>query len=430
MEWTRNKSFAVVANVCRLVLALVLVVSGLAKAFDPVGSMYKLQEYEALFMPGLFSGDMLMALAVLQAAAEFLLGVFLLMGVYRKMTAYLAPAVMLFFTALTAVIYFKGGIEDCGCFGEVFALSNGETLAKNVFLLLLSVIVMLGHRRFVWYISSGSRWMVTLFSLFYIGTVLIMGLVHLPVADFGQYSPGTDLRRLTQGTPDEYRVVYMYEHEGDTCELPEGECPDSLWVCIGARSELVKEGVLPSIEGFSVVDWENDNDVTEALLADTGYVCLVAAELVEEAAVNRVDKINDMYDYCLEKGVPFYFTTASDDTEAELWRKRTGAEYPIYWSDAQVIRNMIRSNPGVLLLKDGTIAGKWNVQDLPAVEDLAFSPTGMPDGLPSLVGRMQGVRFWSLALLAPLLFIALFDAVAYRRARRAPVTGGNCSDNL
>ncbi|MBO5787612.1 MAG: DoxX family membrane protein [Bacteroidaceae bacterium] len=416
MAWTRNKYFTLIVNVCRLVLSLVLVVSGLVKAFDPIGSMYKLKEYANLFVPEVLGDDTLLMLGIAQAVFEFLLGIFLFMGVYRKMVAYLAPVAMLFFTIVTAVIYFNGGIEDCGCFGEVVVLSNGETLAKNLFLLVMSLLVMLGRKRFVFHISAGSRWMVTLFSLFYIGTVIILSLSHLPVVDSGRYSVGTDLYSMTQGTPDEYRVVYVYEHEGDTCEMPEGEIPDSTWVNIGMRSELVKEGVPPLIEGFSVVDWENDNDVTEALLSDTGYVCLVAIERVESAEVSRVDKINDMYDYCVDKGVPFYVVTASGDEEVELWRKRTGAEYSMYWSDEQVIREMIRCNPGLLLLKNGVIVGKWNVSDLPVVERLAASPTGMPDGLASLVGRMQGWRFWLLVLVVPLLFISLFDAVTFRKS--------------
>lgn len=422
MEWTKNKYFTLIVNVCRIVLSLVLVVSGLVKAFDPVGSMYKLGEYAALFAPGIFSDDILVVVGIFQAVFEFLLGVFLLMGVYRKMVAYLAPAAMLFFTLLTTVIYFKGGIEDCGCFGEVLELSNGETLAKNLFLLLLSVVVMLGRKRFVWYITSKSRWMVTLYSLFYIAAVEILSLTHLPVVDFGQYPVGANLRVMTLGTPDEYRVVYTYECNGDTCELPEGELPDSSWVSVGGRSELVKEGTPPSIAGFSVVDWENDIDFVDTLLADTGYVCVVAISRVERAEVSRVDKINDLYDYCLEKGVSFYATTASEDEAVELWHKRTGAEYPLYWTEEQVIRNMIRSNPGVLLIKNGVIVGKWSVSDLPAVERLSESPTGMPDGLTSLVGRLQGRRLWFSMLIVPLLFIALLDVAAYRKLMRSAGT--------
>ena len=419
MEWTKSKYFTVLVNVCRLVLSLMLVVSGFVKAVDPVGSMYKLREYVTAFSVELFSDDWLLFFGILQAVLEFLLGVFLLMGVYRRVVANVVPAVMFFFTVLTAVIYYGGDVKDCGCFGEAVTLTNGETFAKNIFFLLLSIPLLAGRRNFVFNISSKSRWMVTLFALFYIAAVEILSLSHLPVVDFGRYPVGASLREMAQGTPGEYRIVYEYERGGERWELPEGELPDSSWVCVGSRSMLVKEGTLPVLSNFSVVDWEEDSDFSEELLADTGYVCVVAVERVEEASVSRVDKINDMYDYCLEKGVPFYVTTASENEDVELWRKRTGAEYPVFWTDEAVLREMIRSNPGVLLLKDGVIVGKWNVADLPAVEEFEASPTRMPDRLPSIVGAMRGWRFWMLLLVVPLLFIAAVDALACRGARKS-----------
>lgn len=418
MEWIKSKYFTILVNVCRFVLSLMLVVSGFVKAVDPMGSMYKLREYAAAFSVDLFTDDWLLFFGIMQAVLEFLLGIFLLMGVYRKVVAYAVPAVMLFFTVLTAVIYFGGEVEDCGCFGEAITMTNGETLAKNVFFLLLSVPLFLGRKNFVYNISSKSRWMVTLFALFYIAAVEVLSLSHLPVVDFGRYPLGANLRELTQGTPDEYRVLYRYEREGEVCELPEGETPDSSWVCVGSRSEIVKEGVEPVLADFSVVDWENDSDLSGELLADTGYVCVVAVERVEYASVSRVDKINDMYDYCFERNIPFCVATASDDENIGLWRKRTGAEYPIFWTDELVLRNMIRSNPGVLLLKNGVIVGKWNVADLPAVEDFVWSPTRMPDSLPTLIEEMRGWRFWTLLLVAPLLFIVLVDVVICRGAKK------------
>ena len=124
-----------------------------------------------------------------------------------------------------------------------------------------------------------------------------------------------------------------------------------------------------------------------------------------------------MYDYCQEIGVLFYVATASDDEEIALWCKRTGAEYPLYWGDELMLRGMVRSNPGVLLFKDGVIVGKWNISDLPPVEEMAESPTGMPDSQPTLLQRMQGWRFWLLALLLPLLLFVLVDVVACRGSR-------------
>ena len=417
MGWTRSKYFIAYTNICRLVLSLVLVMSGFVKAVDPIGAMYKMGEYMTAFSIDLFSDSWLLVFGISQAVVEFLLGLFLLMGVYRRVVSYLTPIVMLFFTVLTAIIYFSGNIEDCGCFGEAIALSNGETLAKNIFLLFLSLPLLSGRKRFVCHISFRTRWMVVIFAIFYIATVGIMSYSHLPVVDFSRYRVGTDLRALTQGEPGEYRVISVYEREGETCELPEGEEPDTTWTFVGNRSEIIKESIEPVIADFSIMDWEYDCDVAEELLADTGYVCLVAMERVENASVSRVDKINDMYDYCQEIGVPFYVATASEDEDIALWCKRTGAEYPLYWGDELMLRGMVRSNPGVLLFKDGVIVGKWNISDLPPVEEMAESPTGMPDGLPTLLQWMQGWRFWLLALALPLLLFVLIDVMACRGSR-------------
>lgn len=418
MEWTRNRYFTLYTNICRFVLSLVLVVSGFVKAVDPLGSMYKMQEYMAAFSVDIFSDGWLMSFGIAQAALEFLLGIFLLMGVYRWLVAYLTPVLVLFFTVLTAVIYYSGNMEDCGCFGEAIALTNGETFAKNLFLLFLSLPLLFGRKRFVCYISSKTRWMVTLFSIFYIASVVIISYSHLPVVDFSRYQVGFDLRAMVQGAPGEYRVVYTYERDGETCELPEGELPDSTWVLAGSRSETLVEGIVPVIPDFSIIDWEQDSDVSQELLADSGYVCLVAIERVENATVSRVDKMNDMYDYCQEIGVPFCAATASEDEEIALWCKRTGAEYQLYWADELVLRNMVRSNPGVLLLKDGVIVGKWNLSDLPPVEDMASAPTGMPDSIPSSLAVMRGWLFWMLLLAVPLLLFVSIDAAVCRASRR------------
>ena len=137
-------------------------------------------------------------------------------------------------------------------------------------------------------------------------------------------------------------------------------------------------------------------------------------EDVGKASVSSVDKINDLYDYCLEKDIRFVAATASDDDDVVLWRKRTGAEYPIMWIEEVVARKMMRANPGMLLMRDGRIVGKWNVADLPDVEVYAASSTGMPDGVKGLWGYMRGWRFWLLLLLLPLLFVKLVDVVACR----------------
>ena len=223
MVLRKRRGYTVATNVCRWVLALVLIVSGFVKAVDPVGSMYKLQEYVDAFSLGAFSEEFLILAAMLQAALEFLLGISLLMGIYRKFVSWFTPLVMLFFTVLTFVIYHGDAVADCGCFGDAVTLSNGETFAKNVLLLLLSLVVFLGRRRLVYYISSKSRWMVTIFAIFYIAFAGILSLSHLPVVDFSPYTVGGDLRALTEGVPGEYSVVEVYGRDSMQLEVADGE---------------------------------------------------------------------------------------------------------------------------------------------------------------------------------------------------------------
>ena len=158
--------YTMLTNVSRILLALVLVLSGFVKAVDPKGTMYKLQEYADAFSIDAFSNDWLLFFAIILAAAEFLFGLFMLMGVYRRFVAFMAFLVFILFTPFTLYVAITDVVPDCGCFGDAIGMSNMASFIKNLFLLLLAVIVFLGRKRFVVNISAKNRWMVVLFSFF------------------------------------------------------------------------------------------------------------------------------------------------------------------------------------------------------------------------------------------------------------------------
>lgn len=406
-------------NICRFALSLVLMASGFIKAVDPVGSMYKLKEYADLFSFTSFSDDWLQLLAILQAVVEFLLGVYLLVGIYRKAVPLLTLLMMSLFTPLTLYIMLSGGVDDCGCFGDAVVLTNEMTFYKNLFLLLLSVIVFLGRRRFVWCITSRTRWVVVLFSLLYISVLQVLSLSTLPVIDFRPYAVGNDLRRMVQGEPDEYEVMVTFEKNGETREFPAENLPDSTWTEVSSRSVLVKDGKSALIGDFSIVDWDEDVDVTDEILSDSGHVCLLVIEATEKASVSRVDIINDLYDHCVGRDIPFYAVSSSDTEDIELWNKRTGAEYPMYWADASILRNMVRANPALVLLKDGVIVGKWNLTDVPDIENFENSRAGVPGRDDSFIHVMRGWRFWVSWFFGPMILIALIDLLLARIKRKS-----------
>lgn len=410
----KSTLFTMLTNICRVVLALVLVASGFVKAVDPKGTMYKMQEYLSAFtIDNIFSEEWLLLFASILAAVEFLLGLFMLMGVYRKFVSTFVFILFLFFTLFTSYIAVYDPVSDCGCFGDVWVLSNEQTLLKNLFLLLLATIVFCGRRRFIRNVSYRNRWAVVLYSIFYIVFVEGLSLVHVPVIDFRQYKVGNDLRVLTQSSPDKYKIVSLYERGEEFCYFDEDTVPGNDWVYVEATSVLDVKGEPAVIDDFSILDWKNDYDVAEDVLSDTGYVCVIVSEAVENASVNRIDRVNDLYDYCLENGIQFYMATASDEENMELWQKRTGAEYDLHWADKSMLRDMTRANPGLVLIKDGIIKGKWTASDIPEPE-LVFAPISKSGFLAFLDNALQRWYSWLLLLAIPLLVLSYFDFLVAR----------------
>lgn len=410
----KSTLFTMLTNICRVVLALVLVASGFVKAVDPKGTMYKMQEYLSAFtIDNIFSEEWLLLFASILAAVEFLLGLFMLMGVYRKFVSTFVFILFLFFTLFTSYIAVYDPVSDCGCFGDVWVLSNEQTLLKNLFLLLLATIVFCGRRRFIRNVSYRNRWAVVLYSIFYIVFVEGLSLVHVPVIDFRQYKVGNDLRILTQSSPDKYKIVSLYERGEEFCYFDEDTVPGNDWVFVEATSVLDVKGEPAVIDDFSILDWKNDYDVAEDVLSDTGYVCVIVSEAVENASVNRIDRVNDLYDYCLENGIQFYMATASDEENMELWQKRTGAEYDLHWADKSMLRDMTRANPGLVLIKDGIIKGKWTASDIPEPE-LVFAPISKSGFLAFLDNALQRWYSWLLLLAIPLLVLSYFDFLVAR----------------
>lgn len=381
---SRNKrSYIVFVNVCRWLLALVMMLSGFLKAVDPVGSMYKLQEYASVFSLSYIYDDWLQAAAVAQAAVEFLIGLYLLVGIYRCVVPLMALVAMLLFTPISLYLWADGAVSDCGCFGESITMSNRATFIKNVILLVIAVVAFKGRRAFVRNMSCRTRWILVLFSAVYIFAMQAVAINHLPLVDYGSYAVGSDLRSKVGPAPD---------------------------------------GGIPEIDNFSIIDWGSDVEMADELLADTGYVCIVPIESVETASVTHIDRINDLYEYCTANGIRFCAASSSGEDGLSLWVKRTGAEYPVYWADGAMMRSMVRSNPGLVMLKNGVIVGKWAAADIPGGEEIENSSLPMFDTMNLSKGKEGVWIFWVIVLVGTLVLLSMLDvalsAVGKRKSKK------------
>ena len=320
-------------NIARLLLALTFILSGFVKAVDPLGTQYKIHDYlAAMGVAGLVPDFGTLASSVILSATEFLLGICLLFAIRRRLVSKVVVVMMMVMTLLTLWLAIDDPVTDCGCFGDALVLTNWQTFWKNVVLLAAALIVWRYPLDMPRLISEPNQWIVMNYSAFFI-LVIIAGrsLYTLPQFDFRPYHIGTNLREGWQ-------------------RMMEGED-------------------LPYTE-FFIESTDEGEDITEAVLGRQGYTFLLVAPHLENANDSQFDRLNSIYEYCLENGYQFYCLTASTHKGISRWQDITGAEYPFCNTDETTLKTVIRSNPGLLLLNDGIIIRKWSHNALPSDEEL------------------------------------------------------------
>jgi triosephosphate isomerase len=319
----------IAVNIARLLLAVTFILSGFVKAVDPLGTQYKIRDYLSAMHLGSFVSDYLtLGASVTISAVEFLIGICLLFAIHRRLVSKLVVALMGVMILLTLWLALTNPISDCGCFGDALVLTNWQTFWKNVILLALAVLIALWPKDMARMISLSNQWIVFNYSTLFILFIAVWCLYDLPLFDFRPYHVGTNLREGWQ-------------------KMMEGE-------------------ESPYAEFF--IDSE-DGDITEQVLNSGDYTFLLVAPLLEQADDSHLDRINTWYDYSTEQGYPFYCLTASAAQAIRRWQDITGAEYPFCNTDDITLKTIIRSNPGLVLLKDGTVIRKWSHNRLPELSE-------------------------------------------------------------
>lgn len=423
MENKQHIIIKVWTNICRFLLAGVFVFSGFVKSIDPQGTLYKLQDYLTAFgMPYLFPESLLYGCSVLLGCVEFCLGIYLFFGIRRRITPRLMLAVMSFMTPLTLWLAIDNPISDCGCFGDAFILSNWETFWKNIFLLIAAISIFKWRKCISPLVTTRFDWLIALYSWIYIFAIITYCMWHLPVFDFRPYYIGADIRagmEIPEGKePTLYETRFIMQKDGVEKEFSLEEYPDSTWTIVDTRVVVKKRGYEPPIHDFMIERFEDGADITDEILNDTSYTFLLVSHQLDKADDSSIDLINELYDYSLKHGYVFYALTSSSDEEITWWMERTGAEYPFAIMDDTTLKTIIRSNPGVVLLKDGVVINKWNTNDLPDEYQLTDKMENLSIGqLRELSSGYQIMLVFAWFIL-PLAIVCMIDRLWERYVRK------------
>lgn len=410
-------------NLCRFLLGALFIFSGFVKAVDPLGSFYKIQDYLTAFgMISWFPSYLPLFFGVALSAVEFCAGVFLFLGIRRKVAATLALLLMCVMTPLTLYLALANPVSDCGCFGDAWVLTNWQTFAKNIVLLIAAIAVFRRQDMIVPFITAKMEWMISMYTFLFVFVLSFYCLANLPILDFRPYKIGVNIKagmEIPEGSkPSVFESRFVLEKDGKRQEFTLDNYPDSTWTFIEARTVLKEKGYEPPIHDFSMMSLDTGEDITDSVLSDKGYTFLLVAHRIEEADDSDIDLINEIYDYSVEHGYGFYALTSSPEDEIELWRDKTGAEYPFCQMDDITLKTIIRSNPGLLLIKDGTILNKWSNNRLPDEYVLTDSLDKIELGMQKHVSDLKTIAYVLLWFIFPLMVVICVDILVVKRRER------------
>ncbi len=423
MSNTQHRVLKVWTNFCKVGLSLIFIFSGFIKANDPWGTFYKVEEYFRVFgVADSLPSFVPLFCAVMLGVFEFSVGIYLLLGIRRKFTAVVLLAFLAVMTPLTLYLAIANPIEECGCFGDVVHLTNWETFGKNFVFLVGAVSLFRWYDLQLQIVSTKSQWLASIYTILFIFAVTGYSYTYLPVFDFSPYHIGASIQegmRVPEGEKAPVLdVVYVMQRGSERREFTVDNYPDSTWTLVEAKTVVKEPGYNPPILDLPLTLTDTGERITEQVLEDDGYTFLLVSPWLGKADEGYIDLINELYDYSVEYGYPFYCATASSDDEVRQWCEHTGAEYPFCESDESTLKTMVRSNPGLLLLRHGTVVNKWSCASLPDEYELR----GPLDQLPLAHITPSGITRKVLVVLAwfilPFALLVLVDRLLVMRMNK------------
>lgn len=405
----------IAVNIGRLLMAITFIFSGFVKGIDPLGTQYKITDYlEALHIDWMFPSWSTLVMSVLLATAEFAIGIFLLFAIRRRLMSKITLAVMSVMTLITLWIVIADPVKDCGCFGDAVVLTNMETFIKNIILLIFAVLLWRKPLEMQRLISKQTQWVVINYTFLFSIVMSIWSLWYLPQFDFRPYHIGVNIAKgmeIPKGAKQpKFDTTFILEKNGERKEFTLDNYPDSTWTFIDSKTVQTEEGYVPPIHDFSIADAKTGEDITQEVIHDKGYTFLLVSPHLEFADDSNFGNIDEIYEYANDHGYRFLCLTASTEKAIKHWQDITGAEYPFYVTDETTLKTVIRSNPGLLLLKNGTIIQKWSHNDLPDMTEIGDKPLEkteigkMPEV--SAAKKIAGIISW---FIIPLVLLTIAD---------------------
>jgi uncharacterized membrane protein YphA (DoxX/SURF4 family) len=367
-----------IVHLSRLLLGITFTFSGFVKGIDPWGSAYKFIDYFAAM--GLqWLNFAAFPLGVLLAFTEVAIGIALFFNYRVNLFSWGALIFMIFFTPLTLWIAMENPVTDCGCFGDALVISNWATFYKNIILIAAAILLVIMRNKLKGYPGKKGAFVLSMTAGALYVFLVVYSVRHEPVFDFRPYKKGVNIPESmtipADAPKDVYKNIFYYKNKktGKIEKFDDLNYPwqDTLnWVFHSMdESVLVKKGYTPPIHGFSVESREGE-DVSGFFLEEDKPVFMLIASNIKKSSRKNQGSINNLAKWAHDRNYPFICLTASTFEDTDHFLKETGAPYEFFHSDETELKTIVRANPGLILLKKGTVVSKYHHNDIPTPDEI------------------------------------------------------------
>jgi len=367
---------------CRIAVGLLFIFSGLIKANDPLGFSYKLEEYFEVFHVT-FLNDLALTMCIILCALEMILGFALLIGIRVNAIVWGLLLLIIFFGFLTFYSAFFKVVQTCGCFGDAIPLTPWESFGKDMALLALVLVLFFNRDKIRPLVSHKAEigWLIA-------AVVISVGVGlytynFLPVLDFLPYKVGNnipnEMKTPPGAVPDEFELTYSLKNKstGETKSISDKEYlktgiwKDASWEIQGdPERRLIKKGFEPKIRDLGIQDGQG-NDYTQELLNNPFYNLIVVAYDLKHTNVEALGRLNALaINLTQNYNIRTVLLTSASPTDAAAFSKAHHLAFEIFHADGVPLKTMVRANPGIMLLKNGTVINKWHHHTMPDYDAL------------------------------------------------------------
>ena len=381
-----NNTTKIIRIISRWFVGLVFIFSSFTKGVDPLGTAYKVEEYMTAWSFGNISFEWALPMAPFLSmaliTAEFLVGILLLTGSFRKLSAWLLLLMMAFFTVTTLYDAISNKVSDCGCFGDFVKLTNWQTFWKNIVLDVPTVFIFLTRR----WPRRKSLERDILVSLAAIAAMVIFGVYNInnePVLDFRPWKVGNVMiSNLDEGLETTNEVTYRNKATGEFVTMDSKELVKQSadwfeqWEWVGTSTISpyeIRDPKNDSVVSFPLMDADGNDYTIDIIGATEGPVLVCTIHHIADVDERGIAAIAEAKQLAEDRGIRFSIITNAEENEIlELLYQNDMIDAEYFFGDEKALEAMLRSNPGFIVLHNATVKGKWHYKNIDKIKDFPF----------------------------------------------------------